>query len=816
MHSFLLLLSLLVTNEFHLVLTANEINKLQVNVTPQCPVTTDNHGSNSPDCGPVIRAAIATCKQRQKQRQLKSRSSEFQECKVTLQPGVYRVACPMGGGEIIDNNGSSAAVDLSNASLITFGGLNETNPAIIEVDYVNGGCPGIVAAHANNITIENIILDTARLPFTYGTITSVLFNTDEVVIATDEPSHLYWNTTRYSWLNNFFSEGALGGFSSSVWSNETGSITLKYNVSNPQRLNYKKGDKVLIKHFINMRSWGVYGWMVSGHFTLENVKLLSCAGMGLRCDFCVGNFNIFNSAVTAGPGRSMSSTADGIHAMHHTGNLVLRNTLVSNTGDDCFNVHGNFIILSDISNDRMSATYIDETGPGWITGAPTYLVGDTVKFFSRLSLQQIGLTNTLTGATGGFGANATVSFSQPIPEEVKRYDMFLSYSRISSLDVEQCTFRPGGRGLVISAENVRIVNNSFEDLQHSNVLFLNGGCGAYEDYTEGPFSTNIIIEQNTFTNNFGSIAEPTQGKAVIELTGCRPMGECKVSEPNNAYGPTPRDIPYLVPENYSKILRIVNVSLSSYQNITHLGYFHNCTESELSPLQGVIMGLYSKSSKKLLGTADQYDSCDKGWRISPLTRTGAQGNETEYILAHWYSSGEWDTIQSEGYHQFVPYNSNNSLPNSLSAMNFSIYPKSGVPLILITDGDVGNTNSYFYPDCEAGGSTVPPVIPHEGDSGPGRITEPGIPVVGSTIYSNLSIVNNFFNGTYTHAILVGATAGINIDNNNVYMSSKTNTSFSIYSSIGYSISAIDEGNMCFHDNTKTPCLTGNSSLKEIN
>ena len=82
-------------------------------------------------------------------------------------------------------------------------------------------------------------------------------------------------------------------------------------------------------HYENMPAWGVYGWAVKGGFTLSGVTLLAAAGMGLRCDFCEGTVLIEDSAVRPGEGRKLSTTADGIHFMHHKGAVVLRNTTVA-------------------------------------------------------------------------------------------------------------------------------------------------------------------------------------------------------------------------------------------------------------------------------------------------------------------------------------------------------------------------------------------------------------------------------------------------------------------------------------------------------
>jgi hypothetical protein len=134
----------------------------------------------------------------------------------------------------------------------------------------------------------------------------------------------------------------------------------------------------------------------------------------------------------------MSTTADGVHFMHHHGSIVMRDSVVSGTGDDCFNVHGNFIVVSEILGaDRRSARYIDETGPGWFPGVGPHLHGDRVAFFSRLTLQQIGPDNMLVEGTGGFGKNASLTFRDPIPAGVLRYDMLISLDRVSVVNLRQ-------------------------------------------------------------------------------------------------------------------------------------------------------------------------------------------------------------------------------------------------------------------------------------------------------------------------------------------------------------------------------------------
>lgn len=122
----------------------------------------------------------------------------------------------------------------------------------------------------------------------------------------------------------------------SVHRTDKNSVTLKYDGPDPVRGAVATGTRVFLKHFANTQSWGVYGWKIQGHFTLQGVSLWACGGMGLRCDFCDGVFRIESSTVGKRPGtvRPMSTTADASHAMHHRGAVELVDSRFEWQGDD--------------------------------------------------------------------------------------------------------------------------------------------------------------------------------------------------------------------------------------------------------------------------------------------------------------------------------------------------------------------------------------------------------------------------------------------------------------------------------------------------
>ena len=631
------------------------------------------------DCAAALNGAVQRC-----------RDAGGGSCSVVLAPGAYRVVCPAGSGAYV---GGAGAVDLSNTTNLSFGAASVAAPAQLDCDYVGSGCPAIVHRDSIGLRIANLTLDTARLPFSYGAVAAAAVDGTRVLLRMAEPARSSWDVGStdgdsdgdvagggqgYPWLRNMY-EGdwapLLLGFNSSSWDAAEGVVELRYVAPSAMRgaLSAQVGRDVFVKHFVNMQAWGVYGWR-STDTELYGVDLRSCAGMGLRCDLCEGQYAIRACTVRPGAGRPMSSTADGIHFMHHRGSIVLRDTLVTGTGDDCFNTHGTFVVLGEFLNGtdgspRAAATYIDQTGPGWLEALPTHLLGQRVAFFSRLTLRRLGppgWTTTLLGATGGFGRNATLRFADAVPPGVLRYDMVLAIDRATSLDVERCTLTTT-RGLIVSASPVRIVNNTFSTA-HTALLLLGGGCGAYEDYTEGPFSRDVLVEGNVFdtplAGGSGGIGM-TQG--IVQVAGCRPLGQC-----------TPKP--------------------------------------------------------------------------SPAPSTAAVAAQP-----------------------------------------------------------------YPLPACDPGGSTVPPIVGHSGDTGPGRIQEPGellSSAESAGIFANVTVRGNTFHGIsrFVHA---GATAGVVVERNTMVRSATPGgatpywADICVYASSGFEPS----GNVCRGNSTggDGACVLSNSS-----
>lgn len=447
--------------------------------------------------------------------------------------------------------------------------------------------------------------------------------------------------------------------------------------------------------------------------------------------------------------------------MHHAGHITLLNSSFEGGGDDGFNVHGNFIVLKDIEQDidRLGpaeagaaegaarfprVSYIDETGPGWITAAPTYFIGDAVEFYSRRTLQKLG-SNIVRSATA-----SEIVFEQSLPTELKKFDMLLSLRRIASLTIEGCFFgNSNSRGAVVSSVNCTIRNNTFANLTHPAVIFIEGGCGANAgDYTEGPFSRNVLVEKNLFVNvaTVGMSAASVNNLAMLQLTGCHPIGECGLTGqiPTNT-GPT------LQPPG-GGIMRAVQIAFpSSFGANLHTLKFQ---AKHAGSLYGVSMGVYESSADgshptKLLGSTAGTAwkrGRDGSWNEAPITVSGSDGGGNltlqngTFWLALWYPSTTTLSMVSipSGRMQYKSWVTAEGLQPSIGAnwSGWQTHWYQGLPLAIEWDA-VGGW-------CDLGGTLPPPVVSHAGDDGAGKITEPGAFVEQGSVFSNITIRANDF------------------------------------------------------------------------
>jgi hypothetical protein len=777
---------------------------------------------NSSDCEPAsdcfstIASAIEQCKQ-----------AHGQACTIELAQGqVFPFKCPVGARPSVVQT-EHPAVDLSSTNSLVFGGGSPLDVPTLLIDYVNGGCAAIAAHGAANLTVQHLTIDNKRLPSTVGT---VLAKSDPagdgrsitIKLEAQEPGVYRWDEKRYPWLNytETFQKVVPGARATRDLPHiNAANYTAHANISGGEvefifpgadatRAQLRSGDRVFLKHFGNKRAWGVYGWNVSG-WHLNDVTLLSCAGMGFRCDFCSGVASIRGSRVQIKPGtrRPMSITADATHFMHHKGRIELFDSSFEGQGDDGFNCHGNFIIVSQFISARTVA-YIDESGPGWIKASPSYMVGDRVSFYSRGGLVKLQET-TIVAAD-----ERSATFADDISPHVSPWDMFISTTRTTSLEARGCFFgNSNSRGMVVSARPVVITNTTFANSIDSGLIFLEGGCGGGAgDYTEGPFAGDITISNNTFSNVATHLPRPNydiNNRGMLQFSGAVPLSPvCGWSGSNDV--DNSRDTG-TIHDPAGQQLSMLPFTLAGPAAAHAFEYYQlqdGTGEVEIALYSSTMSAKGLSVPKDRLATVTfPVQQAGKGWRSQALVNLTLGAGD--YVLVH-RSTAPWTTAFVPGIHLAATLLADQSvLPTSFNTSSYTFTKKwsSGLPLRVRwsplssrarqSEGQAANWCAI--------NATQAPTIRSDGHDGL-NVQSDGRYLTRGQIYSNVTITNNVFTQETQdwHSFIahIGAVKGLVMHGNLAQTHEPTtNLTFLLYNNEDVSAS----GNRCLKRGREVAC-----------
>ncbi len=615
-----------------------------------------------------------------------------------------------------------------------------------------------------------------------------------------------WDNQRWSWLTDrafvhaqivpygmqatrlMPDAGLMGPHTTKHFPNN--SVKFIFSITNKKRSNLKKGQRIFIQHFENMQSWGVHGRNVTELMSVINISIHSTSGMGFRCDLCKGDYVLRGSDVSIKPGtaRPMSITADAVHFMHHAGTVSVENCSFQGQGDDGLNIHGNFIVLNKIikngslslgtNNSFSKVQYIDETGPGWITSAPTYFVGDTVEFFSRQNLKNLTYPGRhqyrakIVSATDKF-----VTFDKPLPPGLKRFDMFISVTRISRLRLVDTFFgNSNARGAVISAVNSTISDCTFANLSLSAITIFEGGCGAQPnipdcpwcgDYTEGPLAHGITIRKNRFLACASDPATGVGSRGMIQIAGCHPKGQC------GTFGDDLLDplSPELHVYSNGFVLRLENFTVAGGNVfVSAMKYLDVACQMEnrsvcTKELAGVKMGVYVRNTALDVFNGSKFirvayiDPLKNPWSRAGLwmqanLTSGIElKNGTEFFIAHWFPATnngheqKWIAGKTLGSRLEMKYG--NSVSDDLPLVIDLPEEMGTISNQWTRHGDSGLSSALEWNPidgwCDPGGTLPAPVVSKPDDHGKGRITETGVLLDdGSQVFVNIRISENHF------------------------------------------------------------------------
>lgn len=238
---------------------------------------------------------------------------------------------------------------------------------------------------------------------------------------------------------------------------------------------------------------------------VENVYIPSSTGFAMTCDMCR---NITYKDVTLAPYDSGCAVAprDALKLYACGGDILMENVVMDGFEDDGQNCHGKFSTIFQIKDENsliLNLTDANPYRPDWFKDTHIrFLTPDTNEIYSEntiKSAKQINDTQwelvTEEALPSDLVISAENDFSDATIVELEAYIA-------NSWTVRDCTIRNTYRGLKISAQNVLVENNLFEN----NVYQIYLGAENDPWWHESKNPINVTIRNNTFKNPLSGTA----------------------------------------------------------------------------------------------------------------------------------------------------------------------------------------------------------------------------------------------------------------------------------------------------------------------
>lgn len=301
------------------------------------------------------------------------------------------------------------------------------------------------------------------------------------------------------------------------------------------KITYTNADSIQEGYCFQMRNTerdhaGTFFWQ-SKDVTLNDLDIRFIHGFGM-----VGQFseNITMKDVDfetdKASGRTTAGYADFIQMSGCKGLIDISDCTFSNPHDDPINIHGTFLQVIGISDDRTEVTV--QYKHNETAGFPNYYVGDQVEFSTRGNMVPVSEDGKVAvrevvkvdgpDGKGGKGSlndltKIKLTFDKPIPAEITANNSHV---------VENITYKPEvkihdnifketpTRGVLCTTRGkVEITDNMFDNMGMAAIYISNDAQGWYESGR----TTDVTIKGNTFIVNpltagaAGIFVQPTNG-----------------------------------------------------------------------------------------------------------------------------------------------------------------------------------------------------------------------------------------------------------------------------------------------------------------
>lgn len=446
---------------------------------------------------------------------------------VQFQAGVYDFS-----KNPVSDNSIGAYIKIIKANGLTLAGsLNDDGTPATVFRRLNCGGDNVdlrqllYAEQSENLTLRDIQFETNPTYYTAGEIVDCTKDTVTVKIADGYPTPDQIGDTKihlpglYDKTSQCFYEQRL------IWTKEDGSDAPLCNIpdeSNPEIVKIENEEiaKKVKKAVKDKGKDNLLMFWFQGHYTenfhmlyfkycenlaFENISIPSSTGFALTCDMCR---NITYRNVKLAPDDSKCAVAprDAMKLYACGGDILMENTVMEGFEDDGQNCHGQFSTISQVKDEHtliLNITAANPYRPDWFNNTHIrFLTPDRNEIYEDVLIESAKQINdsqwefiTKESLPSDIICSEENDFSDATIAELEAFVA-------SSWTVRGCTIRSTYRGLKISAQNVLVENNLFEN----NVYQIYMGAENDPWWHESKNPINVTIRNNTFKNPLSGTA----------------------------------------------------------------------------------------------------------------------------------------------------------------------------------------------------------------------------------------------------------------------------------------------------------------------
>jgi hypothetical protein len=266
----------------------------------------------------------------------------------------------------------------------------------------------------------------------------------------------------------------------------------------------------------------------SNDIVIDRVTIRSATGVAIDAERMGRGLAIVNATIQARPGGPpLSAEYDAVHLTSFAGDLIMRNNVIRDQGDDAINVSS---VIHKVSSPQIGAMSVSLTHRADVTAA-----GDTLAFFD--SSGSYVFSAKALSLSGG-GDSASVQLDKALPQGDIAYARNLSLLG-SRVVVRTNKIGPCGcHGILVQTPNAVVEKNIFESLQFSPVRVLT----SLDPWLEGVGPFNILVQDNTVNKSGGESSTSVPNAAISVymqrrsvMTGVTPGADVSILR-NNLQG----------------------------------------------------------------------------------------------------------------------------------------------------------------------------------------------------------------------------------------------------------------------------------------